>query len=247
MKKIGFYLRKGGVGKTTMAVSCAFELSRKSLRTALIDCDTQGNSSTWLLSEADYELGDVLNKNKNVEETLKKVRENLYIIPTFGATESLRDYSETKLVNEFFAFDNLNESLEKLGFDIVIYDLSPSFSLLEKRIIKSLDEIIMVTQAEFFSIDGVEIFLKQIQSIREENKSNVKSDKVVINMINQSFSRHKSFLKALKDKNQNLEIYEIGQSSKIAESQMVSADIFEYDPENKMVKEIQNLAHSIMK
>ena len=59
-----------------------------------------------------------------------------------------------------------NKDLEDLGFEYAVYDLSPGMSLLEKRILSSVDEVITPLTPEYFSLDGIEIFnndLKEIQ------------------------------------------------------------------------------------
>ena len=60
-KTIAFHLQKGGVGKTTISGTLACQSALDGYRTLAIDCDPQGNLSSWFLSEPPkYELADVL-------------------------------------------------------------------------------------------------------------------------------------------------------------------------------------------
>ena len=86
-KSIAFHLQKGGVGKTSVcgALACQSALSGK--RTLMIDCDPQGNLSSWFLKEAPkYELSDVLQGKCFWKDSVVKVDDidNLYILPTYS-------------------------------------------------------------------------------------------------------------------------------------------------------------------
>ena len=59
MRTYSFAIQKGGTGKTTVSVSVAVELARQGKKVVLIDGDPQGNSSSWLLDDLEYELADV--------------------------------------------------------------------------------------------------------------------------------------------------------------------------------------------
>ena len=50
VKSYAFALQKGGTGKTSISVSLAVELASKGKKVVYIDCDPQGNSSSWLLN-----------------------------------------------------------------------------------------------------------------------------------------------------------------------------------------------------
>ena len=47
MKTIAFYNNKGGVGKTTLAANIGYNLSTMGYRVLLVDCDPQGNLSSF--------------------------------------------------------------------------------------------------------------------------------------------------------------------------------------------------------
>ena len=51
-------------------------------------------------------------------------------------------------------FDRLRRALAAHGADLVIYDLSPGLSLLERSVLMSVNEVVLPALAEYFSVDG---------------------------------------------------------------------------------------------
>ena len=244
MKKIAFHIQKGGTGKTTISGNCAY-CAGQSKKTILIDCDPQGNNSSWFVTETPkYELADVLKGNVKARETIINIAEDFYILPTFGLNGALKQYSESQLNDEPFIFDDLCGELEKLGFVIAIFDLSPGMSRLEKCVLLAVDEVITPLTPEYFSIDGVSIFTNELQKINKSFRRNVKHKKIVANNINQSFKRHNAFYRQFKDL--DYELFSIAQDSKLAESQIYNKSIFEYYPASKTIPELKKLTLSIM-
>ena len=116
-KTVAFHLQKGGVGKTTISGTLACQSAMEGFRTLVIDCDPQGNLSSWFLSEPPkYELSDVLQGRCYVGNAIVVAPglENLSILPTFGIGGTLKNYSETKLAEEPFILQDLVDELAKL-------------------------------------------------------------------------------------------------------------------------------------
>ena len=168
MKQLAFHIQKGGVGKTTLSGNIAWLMSQTQ-KVALIDCDPQGNTSSWFLTEAPtHELADVLQGSVEVPEALIGITENLSILPTFSLEGVLKQYAETRLNDEPFIFEELGEELNALGYDTVIYDLSPGMSRLEKSVLLAMDEVIVPLTPEYFSVDGITIFNNELQKLRSK-------------------------------------------------------------------------------
>ena len=127
---------------------------------------------------------------------------------------------------------------------MVIFDLSPSISQLERCVLLAVDEVITPLTPEYFSYDGVELFNSELKKINKSYRKNIRHQKIVINNINQSFSTHKSYLEAI-DKLENYEIFKVPQDRKIADSQINNQSIFEYDKSSKTIPELRRLSLAI--
>ncbi|TXJ35254.1 ParA family protein [Brachyspira pilosicoli] len=244
LKSIAFHILKGGVGKTTLSGNIAYKIS-ETKKTILIDCDIQANSSNWFLKEkTDYELADSL-QGEPLTNTIKKIKDNFYIIPTKSKDSKLKNYAETKLFQEPFIFEDLNAELQKLGFEYAIYDLSPSISQLERCILLSVNEVITPITPEYFSFDGIELFYNELQKINKSYRKNIKHNKIILNLINKSFETHKQYLTIL-EKLKKYNIYKIGQDRKIADSQKYNQTIFEYYNKSNTIEELEKIAKDLI-
>ena len=192
-KTIAFHLQKGGVGKTTVSGALACQSAINGHPTVYVDVDPQGNASSWFLKKGTrFEFADVLQGEANLEDVIveaSKVK-NLFLIPTFGVGGSLKNYSETRLAEEPYVIQDLIGELSK-DFDRIILDLSPGFGRLEKSALIACDEVITPMTPEFFSVEGLEIFINEIQKTKKNFRSNVKHFKVVINAFEERIKQHR--------------------------------------------------------
>lgn len=244
MKSISFSIQKGGVGKTSLSGNIAF-IASKEKRVLLIDGDPQGSMSSWFLSKTpDHELADVLQGQISLEDAMVKLNDNIFILPTFGIGGSLKEYSENALEKEPYIFDDLKDEAEKLGFTLIVYDVSPGIGRLERCILIGCHETITPLSPEYLSLDGVQIFTDFLTRIRKGFRKDIKHEKLVINMINKSFRRHDIYQTEIKKL--GFQVFEVGQDSKIPESQMVHKCLLEYSPSSRVIPELKRLTNSLL-
>ena len=197
-KTVAFHLQKGGVGKTTISGTMACQSALNGHKTLLVDVDPQGNSSSWFLSSAPkYELADVVQGKCFYSEAIVPVPnvKNLFLLPTFGIDGSLKNYSETKLAEEPYVLQDLINELSK-DFEHIILDLSPGLGRLEKAAIIASDEIITPMTPEIFSLDGLEIFINELETTKKNLRSEVHHLRVVINSYDERIKQHRNIFKA---------------------------------------------------
>jgi cellulose biosynthesis protein BcsQ len=246
MKRLCLHIQKGGVGKTSLSGNVGACLARRGFKTLLVDCDLQGNLSSWFFTDdIEHDLADVLSEKASLEKASVSIGENLYLLPVAAIGGQLQNWSETQLPLMPRAFEFLNNDIEKLGFDFVIYDCSPSFSMLERTVIGSVDEVINPLSPEFFSVDGIEIFTHELRRIETANRKKITNDKIIVNMVNMSFAGHKAFLKQLKKLKYRL--FTMPQDRKIAESQIAHQSVFDYAPDTKSVAVFEEITDAVSK
>jgi cellulose biosynthesis protein BcsQ len=245
MKKICFHIQKGGVGKTSVSGTVAFSLARQGKKTVFVDCDPQGNASSWYCGDIiEYDIADVLARRVSLRDTVKPITENLSMVPVVAIGGGLKEWAETKLPQNPKAFEFLAADLEALGFEYAVFDCSPSFSQLERAVIAVADEVINPLSPEYFSVDGIEIFLAELRKIEDGYRRKIQNDKIVLNMVNKSFARHREFQRALGKLDYRL--FVIPQDAKIAECQISHQSLYDFAPGAKSIDSFEALTAAIL-
>ena len=244
MKTTVFAVSKGGVGKTSLSGNVAFMASQE-MKTVLIDGDPSGNLSSWFCTEEpEFEFADILIGRATVRETLIELRKDFFILPTFGLSGQLTEFSETKLPNKIHCFTDILTELENMNFKLAVYDISPGMKMLEKRIIASVNEAIIPLTAEFFGIDGVQLFENEIKKIVADFRVSIKHRTIALNIINKSFRRHIKYTDRFNELDYT--IFEIPQDSKIPESQIYHLALSEFDKNAKSIPSLEALTQAVI-
>lgn len=245
MKSYAVHNLKGGTGKTSTAGNLSWELSKKG-KTILIDTDMQGNATTWFCAKKtiQYDLVDVLQEKVFVHEAVVAISDTLDILPVFAGS-AIKDFAESTLFKQPLAFVQLREELEKLGYDYAVHDMAPSMSQLERCILISVDEALPVITPEYFSVDGVQLFIDELNALNKNWRKSIKIKNIVVNNINKTITQHRDVLELIKQK--NYEIIEVYQTSKMREAQLNTLPLEQYDPQNKNLCQYSLLAAALLR
>lgn len=161
--------QKGGVGKTTTAVTLAHGLALKGYETLLVDLDTQGNCSDALGIEKGPALFEWLIAKRGMSGCVWTARERLDVIRSDKQTYELkqilaaRDFRENVLRDALKGYDS--------RYDVVLMDNAPSVDVLHMASLVASDYMIAVTKLDQFSSDGVLESFRSLKSALEATKS----------------------------------------------------------------------------
>jgi chromosome partitioning protein len=241
LKSIAFWNLKGGTGKTSSAGNVAAEL-RHYGRTLMIDADPQASLTSWFAPrDIQHELVDVMKGDVHILEAVVEVRPGLDLIPSFAIGGELREWSESKLSRNPFAFAELAERLGAYAF--VVYDLHPAAGLLELSVLSECDEVVIVAQPEHFASDGIESADAHLEGLRSRRRARFRADRMIVNRVNRSYAAHKVLLEEMRGSRRTL--FHIGQSQDIHDCAMYQKTLFEYAPGNRWTTEYQRLAQEL--
>jgi chromosome partitioning protein len=152
MKIIAFANQKGGVGKTTTAITLAHGLARDGLRVLLVDLDPQGHVAVSLGLEKSPGLYSLICENKPLEQAVVTARPNLDILPGDKRTENVK----REITLSDYRDSILAEIFKPAAYDVVLLDLAPSLDVLHVSALIASDWVVIPTRLDALAVDGVQ-------------------------------------------------------------------------------------------
>lgn len=167
---------KGGVGKTSVTTNLGGVLAEAGYRTLLIDLDPQGNANRDLgYRETEFnDHGEALYNAIVKDEPIRPmtgIRKNLDVVPAGRFTSMISTHLATQMmqgtdVNSAFAL-KLSEIAER--YDVVLIDCPPGDAGLQTQALVAARWILIPTQADDASLDGLEGLADRVVNIRHLN------------------------------------------------------------------------------
>jgi chromosome partitioning protein len=256
MKVITLLNEKGGVGKTTLAIHIATGLAIRDFRVLLIDADPQGHATVMAGLNKEPGLYDLLVRDAPFKEVLRFVSPDQYQIPgkpVVGQLFVVPSNVETRnIANSTSDAFGLHDRLQELAnaIDYVIFDTSPTPSLLHGSIYLATDAIIYPTKCEYLSFDGL------VESINHRNSAQSYRDKwnlgkinilgIVPTMFRNQTVEHSENLAALQKQFGKLVWTPMMQRTIWAEAATMRRPVFSVAPESKAAGEAWDMIDRVV-
>jgi chromosome partitioning protein len=257
MKIITFLNEKGGVGKTTLSTHIAAGLAIAGHRVVLADADPQG-SATYAVG-FDYEPGmyNLLVRNEHFKDVLRfvspevyevkdrAVRGRLFLLPSNVETRNI-----ASSINDALSVVRRFQELDK-AIDYVIFDTSPTPSLLHGAIYLATDAIIYPTTCEALSMQGLlnSFEHRRLSDVyrKQQGLSPIVNFGIVPMMFRRNTLEHRENLEELKSEFGEKVWHPISQSTIWTEASRIGRMVWVNAPESRPAKEALRLVHQFKK
>ena len=261
--------QKGGVAKTTVSVNLASNLAFLGQKVLLIDLDPQSQSSRYLNKEQyiGKSLVNVLNEILQ-NGTITKEFVEQFIVQHDVVNDKTIDVlpSELRLSKIFELCRTVSMPhtiLKKIidtikdSYDVILLDLAPSSGMSIEQALFASDKVILATDCDEFSKEGVEVTLEGIKIFNENVQKNLIIDSCFISKFNKNAKIHQtiktSIIEMLEERGFEKEkIYTILYSLVIPESQYEASPLIgffqkeSYNAKNDTVNYVSTINQSIL-
>ncbi len=161
--------QKGGVGKTTSAVSLSSEMAIMGRSVLLIDLDPQASASSGLgvelLSEGE-DLYDVFFGKLPIEKIIQPTNiKGLEVVPASKDLVSLELEMGKTQGRELILQTEL--SLLRKHYDYIFIDCPPSSGLLTLNALGASNYILIPLQAEYYALEGISALINTVDFVKQ--------------------------------------------------------------------------------
>ncbi len=239
---------KGGVAKTTTALSLSAALIDQDKKVLAVDLDPHANLTISLgykptgLSPtiADVFLGDC------------QVEEAIYATPVDQLSLIPSNHTLSMAENHLMVRDRyqliLRDGLSKLnGFDFIVLDCPPTLGALTQNALSAAQILIIPAQPEYYSAHALRDMLNLILAIRQRNNPRLRY-RILLTMLDTRNRIHRSLAKQIRTAfSQAVFNTEIETDTRLRESPLFGQPILQYAPQSRASQQYQALAQELRK
>ena len=174
--------QKGGVGKTTTAVSLTASLSAKGKKVLLCDFDPQANATSGLGVEKNkvrYSSYDIVINGVAAREAIVKTKYG-DIIPS-GAALAGAGIELVALEQREFRLRDALRTVEK-DYDFILIDCPPSLELLTLNALCAADKVLIPVQCEYYALEGLSDLMTTLRAVKRSYQPNMDIFGLVLTM-----------------------------------------------------------------
>lgn len=178
--------QKGGVGKTTSAMTLAYILNHRGYKTLLIDADQQGNATdTYRAKIRDTTtLYDVLLEDDRDDTPINDAIQHTEYGDIIASDPLLRE-ADVRLGSDVDGLYRMKDLIDRIeGYDAIVIDTAPAFNSLLHCSLIAADEVIVPVTADRYALQGLAKLSSVIQRIKKRQNPSLEVAGILLTKYN---------------------------------------------------------------
>lgn len=228
---------KGGVGKTTTAVTVAHALTYLGQRVLIIDLDAQGHVALSLGIQRRPDVGDLL--DQGVLTVRDTGRENLLIVASDASTaDKVRGFTGKARYWRFLQ-KALRPALDQ--FDTIIMDTPPGINPLTEAALVAATHVLVPVSCDELSLDGLTEYTGLLAALQEDGDTDCVLAWVVPTMYDRVTNATHSAFERILEMYPDLTVAPIPRQTVVRDAAEQHRTIWEHAPKSKVANAYGNL------
>lgn len=247
---------KGGVGKTTTALTIGTCLARKGYSILLVDLDAQCSLTENLIDFVpEKSVYDAFIGPKNYAtqfpcivpgKSFVNPTERIDLLPAVKEVKDLEMMLAAKTQHEKLLIKILRSLEIARYYDFVIIDCPPSLGLLTKNALVACNELFVPTTAEYTPVAGLVKLMEECEEIAEELNPGLSITGIIVTRYNRTKNLNVAADESLRGSFGDVVFNtRIRENIRIAESPQTYRDVVDYAPESNGAKDYLALVDEI--
>jgi chromosome partitioning protein len=247
MMKLMIGNQKGGVGKTTTAITLARCLSDRGLRTLLIDSDPQGSIAVTLRLKPEAYFSDFILNQLRLPDCVVRIADRLDVLCGNRETTAMEQRIFTMYGREH-VFQNAFRMYED-SYDAIVVDVAPSISLLQACSMVFCQNVLIPVSMDTLSVSGAGATIFSAQTIGDSVRTAIRTTALLPTIVNRRFGLTDVVMKMIE---QLSETYKIPVLNAIRTDQIIGKAarahrmIADIDPKAKALEDYEGATTAIL-
>lgn len=222
--------QKGGVGKTTTAVTIATGLARLGYKVVLVDTDAQGHCALYLGLDRADDLHALLIKEWSITQCITYANHDRRLAVVRSSAKTV--LAKTVLSAQLAPVDILMRALEPIQdhADFCVIDTAPSVDPLGLATLYASDFVLIPTLCETLSLDGIRSVIATIADLRNTYDAKTVLLGIIPTKYRKTTKEHHTNLTALATAYGRLVYPPIPLATTVAESTAYQLPLWDYAP-----------------
>jgi chromosome partitioning protein len=240
---------KGGVAKTTTAVSLAGALVEKEQRVLAIDLDPQANLTLSLGHKPTTEqtsIANILLNSENINKAIVTTNiDGLHLVPSNSELGVAERFLPVRQNHDRILKNAIGNQVE---YDYIIFDCPPALGATTLNALTAANLLIIPTQAEYFSAYALKNMMAAIRQVRAQGNPSL-IYRILVTMYDNRNRTHNTLLEQLHATfgADGLLDTVIDMDTKLRESPIIGIPIMYYVSNSRSAEQYRTMAEELIK